>query len=75
MEDTWLAVGPLGGDHLVHDHDELLDAEGVGEQGVLTRLGVLGDAGLGLAGVAAVSLEREQNLEIFKENSKNNLRK
>ena len=74
MEDTWLAVGPLGGDHLVHDHDELLDAEGVGEQGVLTRLGVLGDAG-GDDQHAAVSLEREQNLEIFKENSKNNLRK
>jgi len=30
--------------------DELLDAEGVGEQGVLPRLDDLGDAGLELAG-------------------------
>merc|ERR550519_1537358 len=41
-------VGWLGGVHLVDAHNELLDAEGVGEQGVLTGLAVLGDAGLEL---------------------------
>ena len=41
-------VGWLGGVHLVDANNELLDAEGVGEQGVLTGLAVLGDAGLEL---------------------------
>ena len=44
-----LGVERLGGVHLVDGHDELLDAEGVGEQGVLPRLPVLGDAGLELS--------------------------
>ena len=44
-----LAVGRLGGVHLVGGHDELLDPEGVGEQGVLPGLAVLGDAGLELS--------------------------
>ena len=43
-----LGVGRLGGVHLVDADDELLDAEGVGEQGVLAGLAVLGDAGLEL---------------------------
>ena len=45
-----LGVGRLGGVHLVDGHDELLDAEGVGEQGVLPGLPVLGDTGLELTG-------------------------
>ena len=45
-----LAVGGLGGVHLVASHDELLDAEGVGQQSVLPGLTVLGDAGLELSG-------------------------
>ena len=44
-----LGVGRLGGVHLVDGDDQLLDAEGVGEQGVLPRLPVLGDAGLELS--------------------------
>ena len=35
------------GVHLVDGHDELLDAKGVDEQGVLPGLPVLGDTGLG----------------------------
>ena len=42
-----LGVGLLGGVHLVDGHDELLDAKGVDEQGVLHGLPVLGDTGLG----------------------------
>ena len=45
-----LAVGGLGGVHLVSSHNELLDPEGVGEEGVLPRLPVLGDPGLELSG-------------------------
>ena len=45
-----LAVGRLGGVHLVGGHDELLHTEGVGQQGVLSGLTVLGDAGLKLSG-------------------------
>merc|ERR1719251_338680 len=41
-----LAVGGLGGVHLVGGHDELLHPKGVSEQGVLPGLAVLGDAGL-----------------------------
>ena len=58
-----LAVGRLGGVHLVGGHDELLDPEGVGEQGVLPGLAVLGDAGLELSSTggddedSAVSLD------------------
>ena len=44
-----LEVGRLGGVHLVDGHDQLLDAEGVGEQGVLLGLPVLGDTGLKLS--------------------------
>merc|ERR1712087_958152 len=41
-------LGPLGGVHLVDGDDELLDTEGVGEQGVLTGLAILGDTSLEL---------------------------
>jgi hypothetical protein len=41
-------LGPLGGVHLVDGNDELLDTEGVGEQGVLTGLAILGDTSLEL---------------------------
>merc|ERR1712156_575350 len=44
-----LGVGGLGGVHLVDGDDELLDTEGVGEQGVLPGLPVLGDASLELS--------------------------
>merc|ERR1719219_1868809 len=44
-----LAVGRLSGVHLVGGHDELLHPEGVGQQGVLSGLTVLGDASLELA--------------------------
>merc|ERR1719446_1499070 len=44
-----LGVGGLGGVHLVDGHDELLDPEGVGEQGVLPGLTVLGDTGFKLS--------------------------
>ena len=44
-----LAVGGLSGVHLVDSDDELLDAEGVGEEGVLPGLPVLGDASLELS--------------------------
>merc|ERR1719446_1767642 len=44
-----LGVGGLGGVHLVDGHDELLDPEGVGEEGVLSGLPVLGDTGLELS--------------------------
>merc|ERR1719237_706103 len=45
-----LGVGWLGGVHLVDSHDELLDTEGVGKEGVLPGLPVLGDTGLELTG-------------------------
>ena len=38
------------GVHLVDGHDEQLEAEGVGEEGVLPGMGVLGDASLKLSG-------------------------
>lgn len=41
-------LGPLGGVHLVDGDDELLDTQGVGEQGVLTSLTILGDTSLEL---------------------------
>ncbi len=43
-----LAVGGLSGVHLVDSHDELLHAKGVGEEGVLASLAVLGNASLEL---------------------------
>merc|ERR1712012_219223 len=44
-----LAVGRLGGVHLVTGHDKLLDSEGVGEQSVLPGLTILGDSSLELS--------------------------
>merc|ERR1719400_1488365 len=44
-----LRVWGLGGVHLVDGDDQLLDAEGVGEQGVLSGLSILGDTSLELA--------------------------
>jgi len=41
-------LGPLSGVHLVDSNDELLDTEGIGEQGVLTSLAILGDTSLEL---------------------------
>ena len=43
-----LGVGRLGGVHLVDSNDQLLDTKGVGKEGVLPGLPVLGDAGLEL---------------------------
>ena len=43
-----LAVGGLGGVHLVTSNDQLLDTKGVGEEGVLPGLAVLGDTSLEL---------------------------
>lgn len=40
------SLRPLGGVHLVDGDDELLDTQGVGEQGVLTGLAILGDTSL-----------------------------
>merc|ERR1719262_1935092 len=45
-----LGVWGLSGVHLVDGDDQLLDTEGVGEQGVLSGLSVLGDTSLELAG-------------------------
>jgi hypothetical protein len=42
------SLGPLGGVHLVDGDDELLDTQGVGEEGVLTGLAILGDTSLEL---------------------------
>jgi hypothetical protein len=48
--DDFLVTGlrPLGGVHLVDGDDELLDTKGVGEEGVLTGLAILGDTSLEL---------------------------
>ena len=43
-----LAVGMLGGVHLVDSDDELLDSQVVSQQGVLSGLTILGDASLEL---------------------------
>ena len=43
-----LAVGRLGGVHLVTSNNQLLDTQGVGEEGVLPGLAVLGDTSLEL---------------------------
>merc|ERR1719282_1091554 len=44
-----LAVGRLGGVHLVTGNNELLDTKGVGEEGVFSGLTILGDTSLELA--------------------------
>ena len=60
-----LAVGGLGGVHLVASNDELLDTEGVGEEGVLPGLTVLRDSSLELTSAggddenSAVSLRED----------------
>lgn len=41
-------LGPLGGVHLVDGNDELLNTKGVGEEGVLAGLSILGDTSLEL---------------------------
>jgi len=46
--ETGLGVWWLGGVHLVNTNDELLDAQSVGQEGVLTGLTVLGDTSLEL---------------------------
>merc|ERR1719322_2209324 len=43
-----LAVGRLGGVHLVTGNDELLDTKGVGEEGMFSGLTILGDTSLEL---------------------------
>jgi hypothetical protein len=49
LDDLLVTVlGPLGGVHLVDGDDELLDTKGVGKQGVLTGLAILGDTSLEL---------------------------
>lgn len=45
---TLLAVGGLGGVHLVDADDELLHSQGVSQESVLTSLAVLGDTSLKL---------------------------
>ncbi len=44
--ESGLAIGRLGGVHLVDTDDQLLDTQGVGEQSVLSSLSVLGDTSL-----------------------------
>merc|ERR1719339_631887 len=44
-----LGVGGLGGVHLVDGDDELLHTQGVGQQGMLPGLSILGDTGLKLS--------------------------
>ena len=66
-----LAVGRLGGVHLVGGHDELLHPEGVSQQGVLSGLTVLGDAGLELTSSggddqhSAISLKEEVDQRVL----------
>ena len=61
-----LAVRRLGRVHLVTSNNQLLDTEGVGEEGVLPGLAVLGDTSLELTGAggddedSTVSLRREK---------------
>merc|ERR1719402_1394057 len=45
-----LAVGRLGGVHLVDSHNELLDTKGVSQQGMFSGLPILGDTSLELTG-------------------------
>ena len=59
-----LGVWGLGGVHLVDSDDELLDSQGVSQQGVLSGLTILGDASFELTGAGgddkdtAISLKR-----------------
>ena len=48
MNPPVLAVGGLGGVHLVDTNDELLHSKSVGKQSVFSGLSVLGDTGLEL---------------------------
>jgi hypothetical protein len=49
LDDLLVTVlGPLGGVHLVDGDDELLNTKGVGKQGVLAGLAILGDTSLEL---------------------------
>lgn len=67
---TSLAVGGLGGVHLVDSNDELLYTQGEGQQGVLTGLAVLGDTSLELTNTSsndqhsAVSLKMNTRMQI-----------
>ena len=45
-----LAVGWFGAVHFVDPHDELFDTQGVGQEGVLSRLSVFADSSLKLTG-------------------------
>ena len=45
-----LAIGRLGGVHLVDSHDQLLDTQSVSQMSVLSSLAVLGDTGLEFSG-------------------------
>ena len=49
-----LAVWRIGVVHLVDSDDELLDSQGVSQQGVLSGLTILGDASLELASAEAM---------------------
>ena len=46
--ETSAGVGWLGGVHLVDADNQLLDTQGIGQEGVLAGLTVLGDTGLEL---------------------------
>ena len=51
LDDLVVTVtGPLGSVHLVNGDDELSDTKGVGKQGVLASLAVLGDTSLEFTG-------------------------
>ena len=64
-----LGVRGLGGVHLVDSDDELLDSQGVSQQGVLSGLTILGDASFELTGAGgddkdtAISLKRAGIME------------
>ena len=64
-----MAVWGLGGVHLVDSDDELLDSQGVSQQGVLSGLTILGDASFELTGAGgddkdtAISLKRAGIME------------
>ena len=51
-----VGVGRLGGFHLVDGNIDLLDSEGVGEQGVLSGLAILGDTRLKLTSIGGDDL-------------------
>ena len=60
-----LAVGRLGGVHLVDGHNELLHPQGVGEQGVLPGLPILGDASLKLPSARGDDQDTAVSLQIM----------